>query len=408
MHSSKPFTIAIVGSGPAGLAAAEVLAEAGCRVTVYDRMPTPARKFLLAGLGGLNLTHSENLDKLLSRYRPGPELLSEAIRNYPPDALMQWSAGLGQKTFVGSSGKIFPAAFKATPLLRAWLARLENREVRFAFRHRWKGWTGEGQLLFETPEGDATSRPDAILLALGGASWPKLGTDGSWAEILREKSIVVSPLKPANVGFLASWSEHFRSRFEGEPLKRIAASFSGQTVRGEAVITRGGIEGGALYAIGRQVRDAILENGRAVIGIDFRPDITEEVLSMRLNRDRKKQSLSNFLRKAAGLPPVAVALLRETAGDNLPNDHFRLAMAIKNVQLTLTGVGPIERAISTAGGIHFSEVDETFMLRRLPGVFAAGEMLDWEAPTGGYLLQGCFSTGIAAARGILSWLEKEH
>lgn len=400
----KPFSIAVIGAGPAGLAAAEILASAGHSVTVYERMPSPARKFLLAGRGGLNLTHSEELQTFITRYGNAAESLRPAIERFPPSALGRWAEALGQKTFVGSSGRIFPASFKATPLLRAWLARLNALGVRFAFRHEWTGWNNRTQPVFKTPDGEKIIEADATLLALGGASWPRLGSNGVWASILAE-GLEIAPLKPANVGFLKPWSEYFLERFEGTPLKRIAIRFEERQVRSEAVITRTGIEGGAVYAIGNGIRDAILRDGTATIHIDLRPDLPEQVLAKRLAGDRNHQSLSTFLRKAAGLAPVGIALLREVAGKDVPASPDELARLLKDLPLVLTGIAPIERAISTAGGLSFSELDETFMLKKMPGIFAAGEMLDWEAPTGGYLLQACFSTGIAAAHGIISFLE---
>lgn len=398
--------IAIIGSGPAGLMAAETLATTGHKVVIYDRMPSPGRKFLLAGRGGLNLTHGEDLSRFVTRYGEAAQKLTPAISEYPPTAVVQWAEGLGQTTFTGSSGRVFPEAFKATPLLRAWLARLDGLGVRFAFRHLWTGWDDTGKLTFTTPEGPVHIDAKTTLLALGGASWPRLGSDGSWTKILSSKGIAVSPLKPANVGFSTQWSDFFRERFEGEPLKRIAIRFNGRTVRGEAIITGNGVEGGAVYAIGAVVRDEILHKGEATITIDLRPDLDEEALTRRLAVDRKRQSSSTFLRKAVALPPVAIALLREATGSNPPAESAALAALIKAVPLRLTGVAGIERAISMAGGVAFSAIDEFFMLRQQPGVFVAGEMIDWEAPTGGYLLQGCFSTGVAAARGILAFLEK--
>lgn len=388
--------------------AAETLATAGHKVVIYDRMPSPGRKFLLAGRGGLNLTHGEDLSRFVTRYGEAAEKLTPSISEYPPAAVVQWAEGLGQTTFTGSSGRIFPEAFKATPLLRAWLARLGGLGVRFAFRHRWTGWDDAGKLTFATPEGSISIDAEATLLALGGASWPRLGSDGGWVEILDSRGIAVSPLKPANVGFSIRWSDFFRERFEGEPLKRIAIRFNGKAMRGEAIITGSGIEGGAVYAIGAAIRDEILQNGEATLTIDLRPDLDEDALTKRLDVDRKRQSSSTFLRKAVALSPVAIALLREATGSTPPTESAALAALIKAVPLRLTGIADIDRAISTAGGVAFDEIDDSFMLRQHSGVFVAGEMIDWEAPTGGYLLQGCFSTGVAAARGILTFLEKRR
>ena len=382
----------MVGGGPAGLIAAEHLAQAGLAVSVYDRMPSVGRKFQLAGRGGLNLTHSEPLSRFLDRYGPARPALAPAIEAWSPDALRSWCAGLGQDTFVGSSGRVFPRAFKATPLLRAWLLRLAGLGVRVHPGHRWLGWDGAGALRFVTAAGEVRVRPAATVLALGGASWPRLGSDGGWAALLRERGITVNPFRPANCGFLHPWSPVFRAH-AGEPLKRIAASFGGETVRGEAVLTEDGIEGGPIYALSRPLRDAIEAKGSAVLTLDLRPDLDTAALARRLGGPG--QSLANALRRS-GLAPAAAGLVREIGGSG------PLAERVKALPLGLVGTRSIERAISSAGGIALAELDAGFMLRRLPGVFAAGEMLDWEAPTGGYLLQAAFSTGIAAARAIVA------
>jgi uncharacterized flavoprotein (TIGR03862 family) len=402
--------IAIIGAGPAGLMAAEVLAQGGARVTVYDAMPSAGRKFLMAGRGGLNLTHSETLPAFLGRYREAVPQLAAAIEAFPPDALRAWSEALGQPTFVGSSGRIFPRALKASPLLRAWLRRLDAAGVQFSLRHRWTGWDANGRLLFQDPGGQSAVEARATVLALGGASWPRLGSDGEWAEILAAKGVKVSPLKPANCGFTVAWSEIFRDRFEGEPLKGIALSFGAHSVRGEAMITRTGIEGGAIYALSADLREAVLSSGQATLHVALRPDLKTSDLVARLSAPRGKQTFSNWLRKAAQLSPVAIGLLQEAAVlAGVPLSALspeNLAERINAVPIKLSGVAPIARAISTAGGIAFDELDADFMIRRLPGVFAAGEMLDWEAPTGGYLLQACFATGAAAGRGVLKWLDR--
>jgi uncharacterized flavoprotein (TIGR03862 family) len=408
--SRSPQThVAIIGAGPAGLMATEVLAQGGACVTVYDAMASVGRKFLLAGRGGLNLTHSEALPEFLARYGSATPHLKSAIDAFPPDALRDWSKALGQPTFVGSSGRVFPEAFKASPLLRAWLRRLDSIGVQFALRHRWSGWDCDGRLLFVTPDGPRAVHADATVLALGGASWPRLGSDGGWVETLAARGVTISPLRPANCGFTVAWSDIFRDRFEGQPLKGAAFSFGGHTLRGEAIITRTGIEGGAIYALSADLREAIIASGEATLRIALRPDPDGNDLVARLSAPRGKQSLSNWLRKAAHLSPAGIGLLQEAAiasGTPLPS-HTPAALAglINAVPVRLDAVAPIARAISTAGGISFDELDDGFMIRRLPGVFAAGEMLDWEAPTGGYLLQAAFATGAAAGRGALKWLE---
>lgn len=380
--------IVIIGAGPAGLIAAETLAAAGRRVVVHERMPSPARKLLMAGRGGLNLTHSEPLDRLLTRYGAARPWLEPAITAFPPAALVAWAEGLGQPCFTGSSGRIFPSAMKASPLLRGWLTRLAGLGVRLVTRSEWRGWTPDGALAFAD---QPPLTPRATLLALGGASWPRLGADGGWTAHLPH-----TPLRPANGGFRVAWSERFR-RFAGTPLKRIAASFAGQSLRGEAMITADGIEGGAIYALSAALRDATTA-GPATLTLDLRPDLDAATLARRLAAPRRGQSLANFLRRSAGLSPVAIGLVQEALHRGAPGD---LSLLIKRLPVIVEAPQPLAQAISTAGGVPREALDEHFMLRARPGVFIAGEMLDWEAPTGGYLLQACFSTGVAAARGIL-------
>jgi uncharacterized flavoprotein (TIGR03862 family) len=409
MSSAPPNQIAIIGAGPAGLMAAEVLAQGGAKVTVYDAMPSVGRKFLLAGRGGLNLTHSEPLPQFLARYGSAAPYLKAAIGVFPPQALRAWSEALGQPTFIGSSGRVFPQAFKASPLLRAWLRRLDSIGVQFALRHRWRGWDDAGRLSFQTPDGMRAVEASATVLALGGASWPRLGSDGSWVEALAAKGVAVSPLRPANCGFTVAWSDVFRDRFQGQPLKGIALSFGEHVLRGEAMITTAGIEGGAVYALSASLRETVLARGQATLHVALRPDLDRSDLAARLAAPRAKQSFSNWLRKAGHLSPVAIGLMQEaaiTSGVSLSSlPAAELAAWINAVPVQLDGVAPMARAISTAGGIGFDELDDDFMLRRLPGMFAAGEMLDWEAPTGGYLLQASFATGAAAGRGALKWLQ---
>jgi uncharacterized flavoprotein (TIGR03862 family) len=401
--SSTPLTVAVIGAGPAGLMAAERLAQAGLRVTVHERMPSVARKFLMAGRGGLNLTHSEALKPFLNRYdAPARVRISAWLDAFSPADLTAWAEGLGQATFVGSSGRIFPKAMKASPLLRAWLARLEGLGVEVRTRSRWTGWK-DGALSFYTPESERLERPDAVVLALGGASWARLGSDAAWVPALEEAGAVVAPFRPANVGFDLAWSTLFRDRFAGQPLKGVALSHAGRTVRGEAMIAAYGIEGGAIYALSAGLRDAVARDGAAEMTIDLRPDQSQEALARRLSKPRGKDSLSNWLRKAVHLDPLALALLREAG--TIPTEPALLAARIKGVPLTLTGVQGLGRAISSAGGVTLDAVDERLMLKSRPGVFLAGEMLDWEAPTGGYLLQASFASGVVAAQGAVDWLE---
>lgn len=380
--------------------AAELLSAAGRSITVYERMPSVARKLLIAGRGGLNLTHSEPLDRFVARYGGAAVMLRPILEAFPPQALIDWAEGLGQPTFAGTSGRVFPKAMKASPLLRAWLARLASQGVAIKTRHEWRGWDERGRLVFDRAGAVVVADADATILALGGASWPRLGSNGAWAGILDARGVRLTPLLPSNCGFTTDWSEPFR-RFEGEPLKGIALTFAGQTARGEATITRGGIEGGAIYALSAPVRDAIMRDGRAIVAVDLRPDMRLADVAAKLARPRGSDSLSNYLRKALALAPVAISLLREAHGAALSTDPRTLAAQIKSAPLTLTGISPIERAISTSGGVPFEALDEKLMLRAVPGVYAVGEMLDWEAPTGGYLLQATFATAVHVARALL-------
>ncbi len=372
--------------------AAEAAAQSGAAVLVADHMPSPARKLLIAGRGGLNLTHSEPLPLFLTRYGSAAAHLVPFIQAFPPEALIAWAEALGQSCFIGSSGRVFPRAMKASPLLRAWMARLSALGVQLRTRHRWLGFAPDGAARFATPEGEKQIKAGATILALGGASWPKLGSDGAWPALL--PGIATRPFTPANMGFTIAWSDHLRQRFAGTPLKRIALSFDGITQRGEAMITEAGIEGGAIYALSATLRDALARQQAVTLALDLRPDLSLADLAKRLAGRRGGLSLSNHLRRNAGLAPVAIALVQEALKGAAPPDD--LAALIKALPLQLTGCFPMARAISAAGGVCWSELDEALMLRQMPGVFACGEMLDWEAPTGGYLLQACFSTGRAA------------
>lgn len=398
-------TVAVIGAGPAGLMAAEVLARAGARVTVHERMPSPARKLLMAGRGGLNLTHSEEAAPFLGRYGDRAEAVAPWLEAFSPSDLIAWAEGLGQPTFIGSSGRVFPRAMKASPLVRAWLARLAEAGVSLKTRSRWTGWS-EGGLSFETPEGARTEQADAVVLALGGASWPRLGSDGAWTPVLEEAGAEIAPLKPANAGFNIDWSPILISRAAGQPLKKVGLSFGDQTVTGEVMLTAYGLEGGAVYALSGALRDAIERDGSAILTLDLRPDLTIEALAARLDQGRSKDSVANLLRKSAGLSPAAIDVLRDIPGE-IPTGSDKLARRIKAVRLKLTGMQGLERAISSAGGVTLGSVDPRLMLTARPGVFVAGEMLDWEAPTGGYLLQASMASGQVAAQGVLDWLASQ-
>ena len=398
----------VVGGGPAGLMAAERLAAAGVDVTVHDRMPSVARKLLLAGHGGLNLTHSEQLDRFRTRYGAAADRLDPMLAAFGPGDLRDWCAGLGEPTFVGSSGRVFPQSFRAIPLVRAWLSRLAALGVRIETRRRWTGWADDGGLRLEGPDGTVTEvRGDATVLALGGASWPRLGSDGGWVPLLTGRGVRVEPLRAANVGVRVGWSSSFADRFAGTPLKHVALRVRDRPDArsvGDAMVTGSGLEGGPVYAVGAAIRGVLDDEGACTLDLDLRPDLSAAVVRARLEHRRPKDSAPSWLRRGIGLDAVSVALLWEAAGGRLPTDPAEVATLVKALPVTVTGTMPIDRAISTAGGVAWSEVDERLMLRRLPGTFVAGEMLDWEAPTGGYLLQGCFSSGVVAARGVLGWL----
>ncbi|MBY5841731.1 TIGR03862 family flavoprotein [Rhizobium leguminosarum] len=397
--------IAIIGGGPAGLAAAELLSRSGHIVTVYDAMPTFARKFLLAGKSGLNITHSEDYARFTTRFGAASARLRPALDAFTPDDIRDWAAGLGTETFVGSSGRVFPKVMKASPLLRAWLKRLEAQGTALRTRHRWTGFAEDGYA-FETPEGRSIVHCDAALLALGGASWPRLGSDASWLPWLSERGVEIDAFKPANCGFVVAWSENFSERFAGEPVKSVTATSEAGTFPGEFVITRSGIEGSLIYAHTASLRDRLLNHGSAALTLDLAPGRTVAKLSGDVARQDTKSSFSNRLRKGAGLDGVKAALLRELAPERDRTDPERLAGMIKALPVPVIETRPIGEAISSAGGIRWSSIDDSYMLKALPGTFVAGEMLDWEAPTGGYLLTACLATGRAAARGIEAWLQR--
>ncbi|MTI17092.1 TIGR03862 family flavoprotein [Rhodobacteraceae bacterium RKSG542] len=400
-----PREVAIIGAGPAGLFAAEILGAHGYAVTIYEHMPSPARKFLMAGRGGLNLTHSEPLDAFLKRYEPQNEQLLSAISTFPPQALREWCHGLGQPTFVGSSGRVFPESFKASPLVRAWLQRLTSLGVKLETRVRWVAINEDGAPVLQDTDGNRKAiAADAVFLGLGGASWAKLGSDAAWVPMLEAKGISIAKFRPANCGFDIQFSPFFQERFAGQPLKRIALAHNDKTVKGEAMVDPTGLEGNAIYALSSSIRNCLEQNGSTEIILDLRPDLSLDELSRRLSKPKGKQSLSNHLRKATGLSPVAIALLRE-AGP-LPTDAKDIAQRIKSLTLTVTGAKPLERSISSAGGVCWEEIEANFMLKKLQGYFVAGEMMDWEAPTGGYLLQGVFATARAAALAIDAHLSK--
>lgn len=403
----------VVGGGPAGLMASEALAEAGIAVDLYDAMPSVGRKFLLAGKGGLNLTHSEPLESFIGRYGAAQERVATWLQALSPQALRDWATGLGVETFVGSSGRVFPTDMKAAPLLRAWLHRLRASGVRLHMRHRWLGWAnanqaGEGgvpSLRFASPTGEITVHADALVLALGGASWARLGSDGAWVPLLAERGVAIAPLEPSNCGFdVARWSEHLRSKFAGAPLKNVALRCDDFFQRGEFVLTETGIEGSLVYAASATVREAIAAQDRAVVEIDLLPERTPAFVRDEVARPRGSRSMSTHLKSRLGLDGVKAALLHELLPRETFSDAAALAAAIKALPITLVAARPIDEAISTAGGVRFDELDDACMLKRLPGVFCAGEMLDWEAPTGGYLLTASMASGRVAGAGAASWL----
>ncbi|MCW9035030.1 MAG: TIGR03862 family flavoprotein [Rhodospirillales bacterium] len=394
-------TVAIVGGGPAGLMAATILCEKGYKVDLFDRMPSVGRKFLLAGRGGLNLTHSDPLEKFVTQYRGREDIFASLLDNFKSDDTLAWATSLGIETFVGTSGRIFPKDFKAAPLLRAWVRDLRSKGVAFHVRHRWQGFDDAGNLVFD----QGTYPASATILALGGASWPTMGSDGKWTKILEELEVGVAPLKPSNCGFLVDWSDKLKAGQEGMPLKNIALNFSGDRVIGDIVVTQYGIEGTPIYALSGPLRNEIEANGSAQIFIDLKPGLPWEEVREKLEKHRGKASLTNHLRKTLNLTKPAISLVLETTSAEDRTLVSTISKRIKATSLTLKGTSPIEEVISSAGGVQFNHLNDDLMLNKRPGVFIAGEMLDWEAPTGGYLLQGCFSTGVKAAQGAINWLE---
>ncbi len=401
--------ISIIGAGPAGLMAAETLLNNGVQIDIYDAMPSAGRKFLLAGKSGLNLTHSEPYDKFISRYYgEASAWLKPYLDDFPPSALQAWAEELGIKTFVGSSGKIFPEGMSTLPLLNAWLARLKEQGATFHFRHRWLGWDEKNALRFDTAEGKVLAEADAVVLALGGGSRPKTGSNAAWIPILEERGIKISPLKPSNCGFDIQWSEHLRTRFAGSPIKSVSLDFGGEKRRGEFVLTKHGIEGSLVYAFSSALRDEIEGSGNATIYLDLLPDWTSGKTLKALSTTRGSRSLSNHLKRQTGLSGAKANLLWEALPAEARQDMRELAEAIKSLPLILTAPRPIEEAISSAGGIQRNMLNQNLMLKKISGVFCAGEMLDWDAPTGGYLLTACFATGKAAGKGMLNWLSRKH
>jgi len=403
-------SIAIIGGGPAGLMAAEAAIGAGTAVDVYDAMPSVGRKFLLAGKGGLNLTHAEPIDSFLSRYGSRRERIAPLLAAFGPDALRAWVNALGIGTFIGSSGRVFPTGMKAAPLLRAWLQRLRAAGVGVHVRHRWLGWNGDGSLRFATPRGERAVHADAVVLAAGGGSWPQLGSDGAWIPLLEARGVAVSPLRPSNCGFDAGWSKHFRERFGGTPIKSVVASLKSRRggafrLEGEFIITENGVEGGLIYVLSAPLRDEIAAAGTATLSLDLAPGWELSRLMHELSRPRGRRSLSGHIQSRTGLKGVKVGLLRELVTAEDFADSGRLAAAIKALPLKLVAARPLAEAISSAGGVAFEALDKKLMIRSLPGVFCAGEMLDWEAPTGGYLLTACFASGRAAGAGAIAWLK---
>jgi uncharacterized flavoprotein (TIGR03862 family) len=412
MTSHHP-RIAVIGGGPAGLMAAEVLSENGAHVDLYDAMPSVGRKFLLAGKGGMNLTHTEAQQAFVARYGKRAVQIAPMLQQFDPDALRAWCSTLGIDTFVGSSGRVFPTDMKAAPLLRAWLKRLRDAGVQFHMRHRWLGWNDTGAFQFTTPDGALTAQADAVVLALGGGSWARLGSDGAWLPLLRARGVDVAPLQPANCGFDVAWSAHFRERFAGQPLKSVVAScIDSDDIehkrQGEFVVTDSGVEGSLIYALSAFLRDRIVANGSAELTLDLAPGKSLERVIDEIAHPRGSRSMASHLQSKVGIVGVKAGLLREAVAKSDYDNPEALGAAIKALQITLIAPRPIDEAISSAGGVKFEATDGNLMMATLPGVFCAGEMLDWEAPTGGYLLTACFASGRHAAQGVLDWINTQN
>ncbi|WP_329742274.1 TIGR03862 family flavoprotein [Dyella sp. A6] len=413
MTQQSPARVAIVGGGPAGLMAAETVRAAGYDVDLYDSMGSPGRKFLLAGKGGLNLTHGEPFEPFVQRYGGRRDEVARWLRVFGADDLRAWAHGLSVDTFTGSSGRVFPRDMKAAPLLRGWVRRLHAQGVCFHMHHRWQGWTADGALRFDTATGEHFIATDAVVLALGGGSWPQLGSDGSWVPVMRDAGVALAPLQPANCGFEIDWSEHLRSRFAGTPLKAVVAHWTSadgvaRARQGECVLSEYGIEGSLIYAIGADLRQQLAAGRGGVLRLDLAPGRQQAELALRLGAPRGKHSLGDWLRRRAGLDAVKCALVFETADKATLADPQALAAWIKALPLRLRAPRPLAEAISTAGGVRLDALDERLMVQVRPGVFCAGEMLDWEAPTGGYLLTACFASGRLAAQGVVDWLKEQR
>jgi len=399
-------SVAVIGGGPAGLMAAEVISAAGRKVDLYDSMPSLGRKFLMAGKSGLNITHSEPFEQFVARYGNRRTQLEPMLKIFGPKELLQWVHGLGIETFVGTSGRVFPVGMKASPLLRAWLKRLDEAGVKVHLRHKWLGWNEDTLLKFATPEAEKNVNADAVVLALGGGSWSRLGSDGAWVLGLEQAGAKVAALKPSNCGFEVNWSSQFRERFEGRPLKSVVLSFGDFRQQGEFIVTKEGVEGGLIYAASALIRDEIYASGKAVVTLDMAPDRSLEWLTKRLLQPRGSRSMASHLEKTTGIKGVKAGLLREFVSKEDFSNAEKLAHSIKHLLIPLIAPRPLDEAISSAGGVTFESLDENLMLHSMPGVFCAGEMLDWEAPTGGYLLTACFASGYVAGNGVVKWIKR--